>query len=57
MSANSSQTKSKPLESQICFVYYAMLVKTQANLCDAAAEVTNKMPGKVGLINMVKADL
>lgn len=38
-------------------MYYVMLVKMQGNLCDAAAEVTNQMPDKVGLINMAKADL
>lgn len=56
MNASRSETKSKPLDSQICFIYYLMLVKTQTNLCDAAAEVT-KMPDKVGLMNMAKAGL
>lgn len=57
MNANRSQTKSKPLGSELCFIYYVMLVEIRANLCDAAAEVTNQMSDKVGLINMAKADL
>lgn len=57
MHANRLQTKTKPLESQICFIYYVLLVKTQANLCNPEAQVNNKMPDKAGLINLVKTDL